>query len=140
MNILKFPLKVILIAFISTTSLVTAQAHDGDHNGPEAKPVLLKDLSDLPGKEALMLTVKYKPGEIEIPHRHEAHCFLYVTEGTVIMGVKGGKEVTLNVGDTFYEGPEDVHTVGRNASKTLPAKFVVLLIKNKGVDAVLPVK
>jgi quercetin dioxygenase-like cupin family protein len=77
---------------------------------------------------------------VEHVHRHDAHAFVYVLEGTIVMQVRGGKELTLTPGQTFYEGPMDVHTVGRNASKTKPAKFVVVLLKNKGVDAVLPAK
>ena len=87
-----------------------------------------------------MLTVVYPPGAVEHVHRHDAYAFVYVLEGSIIEGVKGGKEVTLTPGQTFYEGPDDVHTVGRNASKTEPAKCVVVLVKKKGVDAVLPVK
>jgi quercetin dioxygenase-like cupin family protein len=105
---------------------------------PVVTPVMLKDLPDLPGKEMLMITVVYPPGTVEHIHRHDAHAFLYVLEGSIIEGVKGGKEVTLTAGQTFYEGPGDVHTVGRNASMTKPAKFVVVLLKKKGVDAVLP--
>jgi len=91
-------------------------------------------------KEALMLSVEYPPGGADPVHRHDAHGFIYVLEGSVVMGVKGGKEVTLSPGQTFYEGPKDIHTVGRNASSTQPAKFLVLLIKKKGAEAVLPVK
>ena len=130
---------IVSITIFSFTVVTAAYAHDGQHEGPEVKPVMIKDLADIPGKEALMITVDYIPGEVEVPHRHDAHCFLYVLEGSVIMGVKGGKELTLKAGQTFYEGPQDIHTVGRNASKTKPAKFLVLLLKNKGVDPVLPV-
>jgi len=101
-------------------------------------PVMQKDLPDLPGKEILVITVEYPPGAVEHVHRHDAHAVVYVLEGSIIEGVRGGKEVTLTPGQTFYEGPGDVHTVGRNASKTKPAKFLVVLLKNKGVDAVLP--
>jgi len=101
-------------------------------------PVMQKDLPDLPGKEILVITVEYPPGAVEHVHRHDAHAVVYVLEGSIIEGVRGGKEVTLTPGQTFYEGPGDVHTVGRNASKTEPAKFLVVLLKNKGVDAVLP--
>lgn len=132
--------KILFVALFSFTYSVVAIAHDDSHEGPVVNPVMLKDLTDIPGKEALMITVDYKPGEVEIPHRHDAHCFLYVLEGSVIMGVKGSKEVTLKAGQTFYEGPNDIHTIGRNASKTKPAKFLVLLLKSKGVDAVLPLK
>ena len=105
---------------------------------PIVAPIMLKDLAELPGKEMLMLTVTYPPGTVEHIHRHDAHAFVYVLEGSIVEGVRGGKEVTLTPGQTFYEGPGDVHTVGRNASMTKPAKFVVVLVKKKGVDAVLP--
>jgi quercetin dioxygenase-like cupin family protein len=107
---------------------------------PIVTPVMLKDLADAPGKEMLMITVDYPPGAVESMHRHDAHAFVYVLEGSIVMQVKGGKEVTLTPGQTFYEGPADVHTVGRNASATKPAKFVVVLLKKKGVDAVLPIE
>jgi quercetin dioxygenase-like cupin family protein len=101
-------------------------------------PIMSKDLPDVPGKEMLMITVDYPPGAVEQIHRHDAHAFVYVLEGTIVEQVRGGKEVTLTPGQTFYEGPDDVHTVGRNASTTKPAKFVVVLLKKKGVDPVLP--
>jgi quercetin dioxygenase-like cupin family protein len=102
--------------------------------------LLSKDLTDLPGKEGLMITVEYPPGSSDPVHRHNAHAFVYVLEGSVVMQVKGGKEVTLTPGQTFYEGPNDVHIVGRNASKTKPAKFVVFLVKDKGAPVLVPVK
>jgi quercetin dioxygenase-like cupin family protein len=105
---------------------------------PVVIPAMQKDLADLPGKEMLMLTVEYPPGTLEHIHRHDAYAFVYVLEGSIIEGVRGGKEVTLTPGQTFYEGPDDVHTVGRNASASKPAKFVVVMLKKKGVDAVLP--
>ncbi len=133
--------KVLLFIVLLASSIFTlANAHNDSHDGPEVIPVMVKDLADISGKEVLMITVNYKPGEVEVPHRHDAHCFLYVLEGEVIMGLQGGKEVTVKAGQSFYEGPNDIHTVGRNASKTKPAKFLVLLLKNEGVDAVLPVK
>jgi len=99
-----------------------------------------KDLPDFPGKEAQMITVEYPPGGADPVHRHNAHAFVYVLEGTVVMQLKGGKETTLTPGQTFYEGPNDVHVVGRNASGTKPAKFVVLLVKDKGALALVPVE
>ncbi len=101
-------------------------------------PLMTKELADLPGKEALMITVEYPPGSKDAVHRHNAHAFVYVLEGTIVMQVKGGKPVTLTPGQTFYEGPEDIHVVGRNASSTKPAKFVVLLVKNQGAPALVP--
>jgi len=108
----------------------------------EAKvtPLMSKDLPDLPGKEGVMITVEYPPGSSDPIHRHNAHAFVYVLEGSVVMQVRGGKEVTLTPGQTFYEGPEDVHTVGRNASQTKPAKFVVFLVKDKGAPILVPAK
>jgi quercetin dioxygenase-like cupin family protein len=99
-----------------------------------------KELTNLPGKEGLMITVEYPPGSVDPIHRHNAHAFVYVLEGTIVMQVRGGKEVTLTPGQTFYEGPDDVHVVGRNASKTKPAKFVVFLVKDKGAPVLVPTK
>lgn len=106
----------------------------------EVKPLMSKDLQGCSGKEALMLTVVYPPGASDPIHRHNAHAFVYVLEGSIVMQVKGGKEVTLTPGQTFYEGPDDIHVVGRNASATKPAKFVVFLVKNKDAPVLIPVR
>ena len=106
----------------------------------QVTPVLSKDLANIPGKEGLMITVVYPPGSSDPIHRHNAHAFVYVLEGSIVMQVKGGQEVTLTPGQTFYEGPSDVHIVGRNASQTKPAKFVVFLVKDKGAPVVIPEK
>jgi len=102
--------------------------------------LMSKDLTGLPNKEGLMITVEYPPGSSDPIHRHNAHAFIYVLEGSIVMQVKGGKEVTLTPGQTFYEGPDDVHVVGRNASKVKPAKFVVFFVKDKGAPVLVPVK
>jgi quercetin dioxygenase-like cupin family protein len=106
----------------------------------EAKvtPLMSKDLTNLPGKEGLMIIVDYPPGSTDAIHRHNAHGFIYLLEGSIVMQVRGGKEVTLTPGQTFYEGPDDVHVVGRNASKTKPAKFVVVFVKDKGAPVLVP--
>src|SRR6266404_799011 len=101
-------------------------------------PLMSKDLPEAPGKEALMIAVEYPPGSSDPIHRHNAHAIVYVLEGSIVMQVKGGKQVTLTPGQTFYEGPDNVHVVGRNVSKTKPAKFVVVLIKDKGAPVVVP--
>jgi quercetin dioxygenase-like cupin family protein len=101
--------------------------------------LMTKELADIPGKEALMITVEYPPGGSDPIHRHNAHAFIYVLEGSVVMQLKGGKQVTLTSGQTFYEGPDDVHVVGRSASSTRPAKLLVLLVKNKGAPVLVPV-
>jgi len=102
--------------------------------------LMSKPVPDDPGKELLMISVEYPPGASDPVHRHNAQALLYVLEGSVIMGVNGEKPVTLTAGQTFYEGPNDVHTVGRNASKTMPAKFLVFLLKNKGAPVLILVK
>jgi quercetin dioxygenase-like cupin family protein len=106
----------------------------------EVTPLMSKDLPEFPGKEVTMITVVYPPGSSDPIHRHNAHAFVYVLEGAIVMQVKGGKEVTVKPGETFYEGPNDVHIVGRNASTTEPAKFVVILIKDKGAPILTPVE
>ena len=128
---------VALACLISVT--LVAQV---DKVAQEAKvtQLLSKDLTNLPGKEGLMITVDYPPGSSDPIHRHNAHAFVYVLEGSVVMQVRGGKQVTLTPGQTFYEGPDDVHVVGRNASDTKPAKFLVFLVKDKGAPILVPVK
>ena len=102
--------------------------------------LITKDLTEFSGKEGLMITVEYAPGGSDPVHRHDAHAFVYVLEGSIVMQVKDGKEVTLTPGQTFYEGPKDVHVVSRNASKTNPAKFLVFFVKDKGAPVLKPVK
>ena len=105
---------------------------------PKVTSLTSKDLKENPGKEVLMITVEHAPGGSSPIHRHNAHAYVYVLEGSVVMQVKGGKQVTLTPGQTFYEGPDDVHVVDRNASGTQPAKFLVFLIKDKGAPALVP--
>ena len=131
-------LRTLGTALVLACSIQITQTARASEPGPVVVPLMLKELADLPGKEMLMITVNYPPGAVEHIHRHNGHAFVYVLEGTIIEGVRGGKEVTLTPGETFYEGPNDVHTVGRNASTTKPAKFIVVLLKEKGVGAVLP--
>ena len=102
--------------------------------------LMSKDLTTCRGKQGLMVTVEYPPGSSDPIHRHNAYGFIYVLEGSIVMQVRGGKDVTLTPGQTFYEGPDDVHVVGRNASKTKPAKFVVFLVKDKGAPILMPAK
>jgi len=107
---------------------------------PQVTPLMSKDLPEIAGKEALMIAVEYPPGGSDPIHRHNARAFVYVLEGSVVMQLKGGKQVTLTAGQTFYEGPDDVHVVGRNASSTRPAKFLVFLVKDKGAPVLVPTK
>jgi quercetin dioxygenase-like cupin family protein len=126
-----------ILMLVCLTTAVTAAAPEP----PEAKvtPLLSKDLTEFPGKEGLMMIVEYPPGAVDPVHRHNAHGFIYVLEGSIVMQVRGGKEVTLTPGQTFYEGPSDVHVVGRNASQTKPAKFVVFFVKDKDAPILVPV-
>lgn len=107
---------------------------------PDVKEMMSKPLPDIPGKEGLVLTVTYPPGGADEIHRHNAHAFVYVLEGSVVMQLRDAGPVTLKAGETFYEGPNDVHIVGRNASDSKPAKFVVFLVKNQGAPALVPAK
>jgi quercetin dioxygenase-like cupin family protein len=123
---------VLLLVCLISTTLVAQEA--------KVAPLMSKDLTECPGKEGVMITVEYPPGHSDDIHRHNAYVFVYVLEGSVVMQVRGGKEVTLTPGQTFYEGPDDIHLVGRNASKTKPAKFVAFFVKTKGTPILVPAK
>ena len=120
--------------------LVVLMSGTATAEGPKVTELMTKALADNPGKEIEMITVEHAGGGSTPAHRHDAQAFVYMLEGSVVMQLKGGKEVTLKAGDTFYEGPDDVHLVDRNASQTEPAKFVVFLIKGKGAPALQPLK
>ena len=125
-----FTREILTLAFLMSGTLRAQEA--------QVPSLMSKDLADFPGWEGLMITVVYPPGASDPIQRHNAHAFVYVLEGSIVMQVRGGKEVTLTPGQTFYEGPNDVHVVGRNASKTKPAKFVVFLVKEKGAPVLVP--
>ena len=120
---------------VSCLAVVAATAQDA-----KVTPLVTKDLSGIAGKEGTMVVVEYPPGGSSAEHRHNAHTFVYVLEGSVVMQVKGGTQVTLGPGQTFYESPEDIHSVSRNASSTKPAKFLVFFVKSKGAPATVPAK
>ncbi|NLD69764.1 MAG: cupin domain-containing protein [Limnobacter sp.] len=128
------------MGLLFTVGALLAQQGSAQDGLPEpiVSERLSKPLADIPGKEVLVLTVEYPPGGGDPIHRHDAHGFIYVLEGEIVMGVRGGKAVTLRRGDTFYEGPDDIHTVGRNASKTERARFLAVLVKNTGAGALIP--
>lgn len=125
-------LLVLVLVFLASGSLLAASQE------VTVTQLFSRDLSDMPGKELTMIEVEYAPGGADPVHRHDAHGLVYVLEGSIVMQVQGGPPVTLQPGQTFYEGPQDVHVVGRNASKTKPAKFLVTLIKNKGAPILIP--
>ena len=127
---MKFPKLVLALVCLMSSALLAQEA--------KVTELMSKDLINLPGKEGLMITVEYPPGSVDPIHRHNAHGFIYVLEGSIVMQVRGGKEVTVTPGQTFYEGPDDVHVVGRNASKTKPAKLVVFFVKDKGAPLLVP--
>jgi quercetin dioxygenase-like cupin family protein len=124
---------ITLLLLCLMTSTVAAQQ-------PHVVVLMSKDLTGNPEKEVTMITVEYPPGGSSPVHRHNAQAFVYVLEGSIVMQVKGGKEVTLKPGQTSYEAPDDVHVVDRNASTTRPAKMVVILVKDKGAQILVPVK
>ena len=121
---------ILMLACLVSIPLETKEA--------KVTPLMSKDLTEFPGKEGVMITVEYPPGSTDPIHRHNAHAFVYVLEGSIVMQVRGGEEVTLTPGQTFYEGPNDVHVVGRNASQTNPAKFVAFFVKDKGAPILVP--
>jgi quercetin dioxygenase-like cupin family protein len=123
---------VLVLVCVMSTTLVAQRS--------EVTPLMSKDLTECPGKEGGMITVEYPPGGSDPIHRHNAYAFVYVLEGPVVMQVRDGKKVTLTPGESFYEGPDDIHILGRNASKTKPAKFVVFFVKNKGAPILVPAK
>jgi quercetin dioxygenase-like cupin family protein len=127
-----FPKVVLALACLMSGTLVAQEA--------KVTQLMSKELTSIPGKEGLMITVEYPPGSSDPIHRHNAYAFVYVLEGSIVMQVRGGKEMILTPGQTFYEGPDDVHVVGRNASNTKPAKFVVFLVKDKGTPVLVPAK
>jgi quercetin dioxygenase-like cupin family protein len=129
--------KLILVLLCLLTG--TTMAQEPAAQPATVTPVMSKELMGLPGKEVLMITVEYQPGGTDPIHRHNAQTFVYVLEGSIVMQVKGGKEVSLSPGQTFYEAPADVHLVSRNASTTQPAKFLVFLVKDKGAPVLVPV-
>jgi quercetin dioxygenase-like cupin family protein len=128
-------LKKIIMVVLLSLSAGTLMAQE-----VKVTSLMSKVMTDVSGKEGLMISVEYPPGGSDPIHRHNAHAFLYVLEGSVVMQVKGGKQVTLTPGQTFYEDSNDVHIVGRNASKTQPAKFLVFLVKDKNAPVLVPVK
>ena len=132
------PFKISITALLAGLSCLSGTALSAQE--PTVAPVTTKELADLPGKEVLILTVDYAPGGADQIHRHNADAFVYVLEGSVVEQVKGGKPVTLTAGQTFYEGPDDIHVVGRNASTTRPAKLLAILVKNKGAPPLVSVK
>lgn len=123
---------VLLYLLLGVTSVLAAE--------PTVATLMTKPLPEFPGKEAVVITVDYPPGGSDPIHKHDAHAVVYVLEGSVVMGVEGGEPVTLTPGQTFYEGPKDLHTIGRNASQTQPAKMLVVLFKNENAPVFIPVK
>ena len=122
------------LMLLASLFLGSAQAADA----PVVTPLMLQDLADIRGKEALVITVVFPPGGVDPVHRHPGHAIIYVLEGSIVMQMQGDEPVTLHPGQVFYERPDHVHVVGRNASQTKPAKFLVVMLKDKGIDAVLP--
>ena len=125
---------MLALAFLMSGGLITISPLMAEET---ITPLLSKDMAGFPNKEVLMYTVAFPPGFSSPVHRHNAQVSVYVLEGSVVMQVKGGNEITLKPGQSFSEDPNDIHVVSRNASSTKPAKFLVFLIKNKGAPLVV---
>jgi quercetin dioxygenase-like cupin family protein len=133
-------LRLIFACLLASTIAASAAETAAPPMTTKVTPLTAKDLEGLPGKEGSLVLVEYPPGGSDPVHRHNASVFVYVLEGSVVMQNRGGKEVTLGKGETFFESPEDIHIVGRNASETEPAKFLAFFVKDKGAPAVFPAK
>jgi quercetin dioxygenase-like cupin family protein len=127
---------------MESTASSASPSRRNDTVAPEAtvRSLMSKDLAGDPARELAMLAIEYPPGSVDPVHTHHAQALVYVLEGAIVMQVRGGTPVTLTAGETFYEGLDDVHVVGRNASQTAPAKFLVFLVKDKGAPILTPVK
>ena len=136
---------MLMLAFpITSTLIITSTLMAQKAVTPMAQetitPLITKDLAGLLGEQFLMYTVDFPPGFSSPVHRHNAQVSVYMLEGSVVMQVRGGKEVTLRPGQSFYEDPNDIHVVSRNASSTKSARFLVFLIHKKGAPLVIPAK
>lgn len=135
---MKRVISIVAVLLLTISSLAFAKEKTSKPL-PKVTDLMTKVLADVPGKEVSMITVDYPPGGADPVHRHNAHAFVYVLEGSIVMAVAGGKETTVLPGEIFYEGPGDLHTVGRNASEREPAKFVVFLLKGENSPVFIPV-
>ena len=134
---MRFEVRALALS-VATSTLVLQQVGTAAAEPPTVTPLMTKQLMDAPGREVSVMTVEYGPGGSDPIHRHHAQAFVYVLEGSIEMQVEGGELVTLTPGQTFYEDPDDLHVVGRNASSTKPAKFLVVLIKDEGAPVLVP--
>jgi quercetin dioxygenase-like cupin family protein len=126
----------------STAPSPRSLSHGSDTLTQEAtvRSLMSKDLAGNPGRELSMITIEYPPGNVDPVHTHHAQALVYVLEGAIVMQIRGGTPVTLAPFQTFHEGPDDVHVIGRNASQTAPAKFLVFLVKDKDAPILVPVQ
>lgn len=123
---------IVVIGFGMMLLAGPALAHENpEATRPTVVPLVAKDLPEFPGKEATLATVEYLPGGASSAHKHHAHVFVYVLEGTYATQVSGGERMILKPGDTFYENPQDEHVVSENASATEPVKILVFMLKDK---------
>lgn len=139
MNILK-PILALLLLAAATTTAMAQPASSTTPPHAIVKTLMTKPLAQHPGEELVMISVEYPPGSVDPVHRHNANALVYVIDGSIVMGLRGSKPVTLGPGQTFYEGPSDIHEIGRNASNTRPAKFIVVLLKKTEAPLLVPVK
>jgi quercetin dioxygenase-like cupin family protein len=131
-------LRILIVAAI--IPLATGQASIALAQQTKVTPLMAQPLPGFSGpeKEGSVAIVEFPPGTSSAAHRHNAHVFVYVLEGSLVMQVKGGQEVTLKAGETFYEKPDDIHVVSKNASTTAPAKILTFFVKDKGAPTTVP--
>jgi quercetin dioxygenase-like cupin family protein len=131
-----------LMVAVAVLPLFASAETGGDRGASDVQvvPLAVRPFPEISGKEGAMLTVELAPGASSLPHRHRAHTFVYMLEGSIAMQVEGGPVVTLTAGQTFYESPNDIHAVSKNMSATERAKFVVFFVKDAGQPFVLPVQ
>jgi quercetin dioxygenase-like cupin family protein len=131
---------VFLLFFVPLVLFQLLASSGADAQVAKERPLVTKDLPDVPGKQGLIETVDLAPGEVVPAHRHNADVFAYVLEGSVVTQVKGGKPQTVHAGEVFYESPTDIHIASRNASKTQPAKLLVFFVKKIGAPPTVAVR
>jgi quercetin dioxygenase-like cupin family protein len=132
-------IRIAALAFVFAALAAPPALGADDGEAVRVVPLLTQALPDLPSREVVMLTVEYLPGGASRPHRHDAHVFVYVLEGALRMQVAGRAVQTLGPGEVFYEAPGDVHQTSANASATEPARFLVVVLKDKGRPLTRPV-
>jgi len=109
--------------------------------GAENPTLFQHDLPDinLHNWELTAREIRYEPGATTAAHRHPGITIVYVLEGAVVSKVGIGPEKTYNEGEMFMETPGELHAISRNASATKPARFLAILMAEKGAQSTVQV-